>query len=163
VSCITHWKPVPAHVDRGSALRYAWLRAPPLVPARNLQPSRSRCLTQTPHMRVGKGALLHSRAWAKSCARRAHAAAASQSILPTLRRRRSSGAEAARAARSVAPSPRERSERGEGGGEGQFAPLTRMWLRIKSCALSPLRDASRGEGTCGASYDSSKGAGEDQQ
>ncbi|TMJ35941.1 MAG: tripartite tricarboxylate transporter substrate binding protein, partial [Alphaproteobacteria bacterium] len=74
--------------------------------------------------RVGKGALLHSRAWAKSCARRAHAAAASQSILPTLRRRRSSGAEAARAARSVAPSPRERGERGEGGGEGQFAPLT---------------------------------------
>ena len=56
MSCITHWKPVPAHVDRGSALRYAWLRAPPLVPARNLQPSRSRCLTQTPHMRVGKGA-----------------------------------------------------------------------------------------------------------
>ncbi len=47
-----------------------------------------------------------------------------------------------------APSPRERSERGEGWGEGHFvAPLTRTRLCTESCALSPL---SRGEGTCRA-------------
>jgi hypothetical protein len=53
VSNSIYRKPVLAHFDhRGDALRYAWLRAPPLHLSST--PSRSGCLTTMPHMRVGK-------------------------------------------------------------------------------------------------------------
>jgi len=45
VSCSSLRKPVPAR-HRAVALRYAWLRAPPLLRASKLKPSLLSCLTR---------------------------------------------------------------------------------------------------------------------
>ena len=45
------------HADRDGALRYAWLRAPPLRPIPEI-PQTFATLDPEPHMRVGKGAFL---------------------------------------------------------------------------------------------------------
>ncbi len=54
MSCINHRKPIPVHADRDGALRYAWLRAPPLRPIPEI-PQTFATLDPEPHMRVGKG------------------------------------------------------------------------------------------------------------
>ncbi len=81
MSCINHRKPIPVHADRDGALRYAWLRAPPLRPIPEI-PQTFATLDPEPHMRVGKGAFFTRRAHAEmlNVGTRGHVRA-----LPTLR------------------------------------------------------------------------------
>ncbi len=93
MSCINHRKPIPVHADRDGALRYAWLRAPPLRPIPEI-PQTFATLDPEPHMRVGKadGSGLRPARWQAPRAHRlvdggharsrfAHPTARAQSVL----------------------------------------------------------------------------------
>ena len=53
--CINRRKPVPERTDRGGTLRYAWLRAPPLLRMQKITSKpRSGCLTPKPSYEGGQ-------------------------------------------------------------------------------------------------------------